>query len=276
MFNKKHKLLFCLLFTCLIFIIFPKKVGAVSIELSNYPSTISEDSFSIDVFVSGPSDGKNYLRIDLYKEGTNQYFGETFSGSEWYSGSIGTSYFAVDIVNSTASATLEGRFGNPSSSEYPGPGSYRLKIRRYTSPSNYSSNDQQTPIAVDIEVDRSTPEPTDEPTEEPTSDPTDTPTVKPTSTPIVTKSPTPKPTKTPTPDPTEETEFQEEVLGIQSEKESPTPEEELKESSEKPKVSILAIVFVILGISFVGFSGFAFFKQKGLNNNVNGKNKEII
>lgn len=272
--NKKNKLSYFLL-TFLIFILFPKKVLAVTINISNYPSSISSDSFNVDVFISGPSDGENYLRIDLYKEGTIQYFGETFNGGEWYSGSSGTSYFAVDIIDSTASATLQARVGDPSSTEYPGPGLYKLRIRRYTSSSSYSSGDQ-TPVNINIEVSTPTPDPTNEPTEDPTSVPTSSPTIKPTSTPAVTKSPTSKPTKTPTPEPTEETEFQEEVLGIQSEKESPTPEEELQESSEKPKVGILAIVFVILGISFVGFSGFAFFKQKGLNNNESGKDQKII
>lgn len=120
------------------------------------------------------------------------------------------------------------------------------------------------------------PSPTPSPTSTltPTSSPTNTPTSTPTATPV--KTPTPKPTKTPTPEPTEETELQEKVMGIQSEKESPAPEVELQESSEKPKVSIVAIVFVILGISFVGFSGFAFFKQKGLNSSESEKSTKII
>ena len=273
MFNKKKILLHLLLF--LIFILFPKKINAVTININNSPSIISTGSFNVDVFISGPSDGKNYLRIDLYKEGTTQYFGETFNGTDWYSGSIGTNYFAVDIVDSTASATLSGRIGNPSSSEYPGPGAYKLRIRRYTSSSSYSTGDQ-VPVNVNIEVSTPTPNPTEEPINDPTSTPTSTPTLKPTSTPLPTKSPSPKPTKTPTPELTEETGIQVEVLGIQSEKQSPIPQEELQESSEKPKVSIVAIVFVILGISFVGFSGFAFFKQKGLNNNESEKYNKIL
>lgn len=92
--------------------------------------------------------------------------------------------------------------------------------------------------------------------------------------PTSTKTPTPKPTKTPTPKPTEES-FQEEVLGIQYQEVSPTPSEEPEIISEKPKVNILAFVFIVFGILFVGFSVFAFLKQKGLNND-SGKNQEII
>ncbi|MFH1971172.1 MAG: lamin tail domain-containing protein [Patescibacteria group bacterium] len=124
-----------------------------------------------------------------------------------------------------------------------------------------------------------TPTPTLESTVQPisssTSSPTNSPTLKPTSTPAATKAPTLKPTNTPNPKSTGKI-FNEEVLGIQNENESPNLTEESEENSEKSKVSILSILFIVLGISFVGFSGFAFFKQKRLNNNEGEKNKEII
>lgn len=114
--NKRFKLLFPFFIFFLLFI-FPQKIFAVTIEISNYPAVIGTDPFNVNVYVSGPSDGKNYLRIDIYKESTTNYFGETYNGADWYSGSSGTSYFAVDIINSTASATLQGRVGNPSLTE---------------------------------------------------------------------------------------------------------------------------------------------------------------
>lgn len=271
--NKKNRLIY-LLFVFSIFILFPKNVFAVTINISNCPAVITTNSFNVDVSVSGASDGKNYLRIDLYKEGTTRYFGETFNGNEWYSGSIGTSYFAVDIIDSTASAKLEGRVGNPSLTEYPGPGNYKLRIRRYTASGSSSSSDQ-TPVNVTIQVTTPTPEPTSEPTATVISTPPNSPTLTSTSTPVATKTPTLKPKSTPTSKPTEKSNG-EEVLGVQSESGSPNPTEESEESSEKSKVSILSLVFIVLGISFVGFSGFAFFKQKGLNNNESEKGKEII
>ena len=125
-----------------------------------------------------------------------------------------------------------------------------------------------------------TPSPTPSPTPTVTSTSTPTPTATSTSTPnstvVPTRTPTPKPTKTPTPEPTQEEEVEEEVLGIQSEIINSSPIVENQEETEKPKISIFAILFIVLGISFVGFSGFAFFKQKGLNNRENEKNNKII
>lgn len=270
--NKRNKLLL-LFFIFLTFLLFPKKTLAVTINLSNVPSTITSDSFNINVSVSGPSDGKNYLRIDLYKEGTTNYFGETFNGSEWYSGSTGTSYFSVDIINSTASATLQGRIGNPSLTDYSGPGSYKLRIRRYTVSGNSASSDQ-TPIDINIQVATPTPDPTTQPTSTSTPTSTSSPTPTVTSTPIPTKTPTAKPTKTPTPEPTEES-IENSVLGIQEEV-SPSPTETPQDNLSKPKFSILALVFILFGFIFIGLAGFAFFKQKGLNNRESGKNQKII
>ncbi|MBU0998415.1 lamin tail domain-containing protein [Patescibacteria group bacterium] len=145
----------------------------------------------------------------------------------------------------------------------------------------------QTKSSVNIDQQSLCPTPTPSPTESPTPTPTATTTSSLTPTPTAsltpTKTLTPKSTKTPTlkPTSTSTTESLEEfvegdILGIQSESESPSPTEESEESTEKSKVSIFSIVFIVLGISFVGFSGFAFFKQKRLNNNEGEKNKEII
>lgn len=271
--NKSNKLIF-FLFIFLFISFFPKKVFAVTLDISNYPSVINSDPFSVDVFVSGASDGKNYLRIDLYKDGTTKYFGETFNGVDWYFGSTGISYFAIDIIDSTASATLQGRFGSPSLTEYLGPGNYKLRIRRYTS-SGGSSTTDQTPVDVNIQVATPTPEPTSEPTNTPTSSPTNSPTLTPTPTPVVTKTPTIKPTNTPSPNETEES-LNMEVLGIQIEDNLINSTQSSEENNDKPKSNFLPILFIVLGISFVGFSGFAFFKQKRLNNSEDEKNSEVI
>ncbi len=164
----------------------PHKVFAVTISVDQYPLSISQDPFTVDVSISGASEGQNYLRVDLYKEGTINYFGETFNGADWYGGSDGKSYSSVAIDSSkTASANIQARIGTPSITEFPGAGTYKLRIRRYTASGNQASNDQQTP--VDIEINYSLPTPTFTPT----------PTIKPTKTPTPTKSPTPTPTTKP-------------------------------------------------------------------------------
>lgn len=178
-----------------LFIFSTNKALAVSINISNHPSSIGSDPFSLDVAVLGANPGTNYLRIDLFKDGTSNYFGETFNGSGWMSSSNGTDYFPITITDSsaTASATIQGRIGSPSAGDYIGPGPYKLKIRRYTSSSSYSFSD-----LVDVNITLSTPTPTLTPTPESTTTPS--PTNTPTPTP--TKTPTPVPTKTPTPKPT--------------------------------------------------------------------------
>ncbi|TSC88165.1 MAG: gamete and mating-type specific protein A [Microgenomates group bacterium Gr01-1014_16] len=169
---------------------------AVTITLSNVPSSISTDPFTLNVDISGPNPGTNYLRVDLFKDGTSNYFGETNNGSVYYGGSDGLQYFPVTInAEGTASAQLTARIGNPSHTDYPGSGQYKLKIRRYTSAdSNSSSNSND----VQITFDWPTPTPTSTP--QPTSPPAPTNTPAPTTTPKL--SSTPKPSATPTPKPT--------------------------------------------------------------------------
>jgi cell division septation protein DedD len=202
----------------LLFLFLSTSAKAVTISVSSPSATISADIFKVDVAVLGATNATNYLRVDLYKEGTTNYFGETYNGSDWYSGSDGKSYFPVQILNSSAAATLQVQIGNPGSTEYSGPGSYKLKIRRYTSSGSAASNDTQTPIdvqivyATPIPTPTFTPTPTTVPTAVPTEIPTTAPTQKPTNTPSPSHTPrptptikpssTPKPSRTPTPEST--------------------------------------------------------------------------
>ncbi|MFC1625219.1 hypothetical protein ACFL15_02510 [Patescibacteria group bacterium] len=142
---------------------------------------------------------------------------------------------------------------------------------RFSIQTKSSSNiDQQNPCP--------TPTPSSSPSPTPTATSILTPTPIVTPTPIITstptKSPTPKPTKTPIHKPTEKA-LEQEVLGVQDQKADPSPTKEPDEGSEKPKVNILAILFITFGIIFVGISVFAFIKQKGLNK-LDEKNQEII
>jgi hypothetical protein len=183
------------LFLFLFCFLIPKSVSAVSITINNFPSTISSDNFLVEATISGATNATNYLRVDLYKEGTSNYFGETFNGSDWYIGSEGKNFFPVQIQNSSASASIYAQLGNPSTTYYPGPGAYKMKIRRYTASGSYSSTDIQTPVDIQITYTFPTPTPTESPS--PTQTPTPTSAPTPTSTPV--KTPTPTIQKTPTP-----------------------------------------------------------------------------
>lgn len=252
----RRKFLFFFLLIAIFFLFSGGKVLAVTININTYPSSISADPFSVDVYITGPNPGTNYLRIDLFKEGTTNYFGETFSGTDWYGGSEGKQYFPITIgEEKTASASVQGRVGNPSLTEYPGPGNFKLRIRRYTSSGSAASGDQQTSVDIQITVSIPTPTPV------PTSEPTPTPVSEPTDVPIPTpKPPTPTPTKkiTPTPTlkitPTVATESGE-ILG--EEESSPagfypleaTAEAEAeKEATPSGKKTVLAKIFLGLGL----------------------------
>ncbi|HTK03393.1 MAG TPA: hypothetical protein VL401_01325 [Alphaproteobacteria bacterium] len=250
----RHKLII-LVFSVLFLFIFPSTVAAVTVTINSFPSTVSStDPFQVEVSVTGATNATNYLRVDLYKEGTSNYFGETYNGSDWYNGSDGKSYFPIQIQNASASATISAQLGNPSINDYTGPGAYKLKIRRYTSSGSVSSNDTQTPVDIQFTYTLPTPTPTATPTStpNPTSTPTPTPTKTPTSTPVPTptKTPTPKPTisSTPTDSPTPE------VLSAATFEPDPTATEEpiLEEKSvNTSKPPIFAFVLIGAGVVLI-------------------------
>lgn len=247
------KLIIFLVAFLAIFLFCPKKTLAVTITIDNFPSSISSDAFNVDVSIIGSNPGTNYLRVDLYKEGTTKYFGETWSGTSWYEGSDGNQYFPIAIgPESTASATIQGRVGNPTLGEYPGPGSFKLRIRRYTSSGNPASKDQQTPVDVQITV------PIQSPTPSPSSSPS--PSSAPASSP--TSSPTPSPSLTPSPKAVKVTGAT--LLGkILGEESSPagffpweaTEEAKSQEATVSPRAKFISKLFLGLGLIFLVFSG---------------------
>lgn len=183
-----------------------KPAFAVTITLSNVPGSITVDPFTFNVSITGASAGTNYLRVDLYKDATTNYFGQTYGANGWYGDSDYTQYFPITIVSGQPwIGQLQGRVGNPTITQYDAPGSYRLRVRRYTSSGNYTSSeaDAASTIVV-IAFPTITPTPTDVPTPTATpKPPTATPTPKPTVTPIPTNTPKPiirvaTPTEVPT------------------------------------------------------------------------------
>lgn len=157
------KILICLFF--FLSYIFPQKTLAVTLTINSYPTQIWADPFTINVSISKEAKtGTNYLRVDLFKEGTANYFGETYNGNIWYSGSEGKQYFPVSVtLNATTSATFQAKVGNPKTSEFPGSGQYKLRIRRYTDSGSLASGDIQTPVDVNINLLTPTPTPTPPP-----------------------------------------------------------------------------------------------------------------
>lgn len=243
-------LIFVNLFIC-------SEVHAVTIVINSYPGTVnSTNSFQVTASVSGAINATNYLRVDLYKDGTSNYFGETYNGSDWYSGSDGKTYFPIQIQNASASANLSFQIGNPSATDYPGPGTYKLRIRRYTSSGSPASNDLQIP--VDIQINYIFPAPTPSPAPSSTTAPTPTPTPTKTPTPIPTKTPIPSPKKTPSPAPTPIPTNTPNgvILGVETVFPSP-------QAIDNPKTGfpLLAIVFIVLGMGLIGYSVISIIKS---------------
>lgn len=184
----------------LFFLHFVKSVFAVTVTIFNYPSTITEDAFTITASVSGATTGTNYLRIDLFKDGTTNYFGETFNSSDWYGGSTYSQYLPITIQTGVNwNGDIQGRIASPTISQYDGSGAYKIRLRRYTSGGGYTSSEaNNSAVAISIVLPTSTPTPTATPTPAPTSSPTQTPTPTRTPTPTqIPNTPTPKPSATP-------------------------------------------------------------------------------
>lgn len=188
------------LLLALLSLAFPGIVHAVDVSLSNYPTSVADEEFSVTVTVAGASSGTNYLRLDLYQEGTTSYFGETDNGTYWYGGSDGKLYAPLSIASSSAELVLHARLGEPTLAQYPGPGTYKMRVRRYTSSGNQASNDTQTPVTITLTKTWPSPTPTPPPPPSPTPTPSPSPTPSPTPTPTPTPH-SPPPTPPPSPSP---------------------------------------------------------------------------
>jgi hypothetical protein len=185
-------------------IIFVSPIFAVSVTITNFPSVITVDPFTVTASISGAATGTNYLRIDVYKDGMQSYLGETYNGSDWCSSSNGKDYFPINVQSGKFwSGDVQARIGDIIGTSYDGQGSYKMRLRRYTSSGSPGSEDPDN-SAVSIVINIPTPTPTNTPTPTSTPVPTSTPTSTVTSTPTRTPTPThtPTPTKTPTATPT--------------------------------------------------------------------------
>lgn len=233
---------------------------AVILTYTNTPTSIGKDPFTIGVTIDGASAGTNYLRIDLYKEGSTNYFGETYNGSSWYKGSAGTLYFPLTIgEDKIATASVQGKVGEPTSGEYPGPGQYKLRVKRYTNSGNPASGDTQTPVSVDITLPAISPSPTPLPKSTPHPTPASSPSNFPTprATPAVIRY---SPRVTPRHVPRSSINVAQILGDTASSTASP-----FSSPSAAPKPGSIAapvgIIMMIAGIGLSGVGGFLAYKQ---------------
>ncbi len=177
---------------------FVSSVSAVSTTIIQSPTSVGDEVFALTVSISGATAGTNYLRADLYLPDTKNYFGETDNTQAWYGGSDGKQYYPVTInPGQPTIATVSARLGEPSLTDYPGPGLYKLRVRRYTSSGNQGSEEVQP---VDITLTKTLPTPTPSPIPSPTPSPSIEPSVAPSPTPtpsvatsVPSRPPSPKP-----------------------------------------------------------------------------------
>lgn len=175
-------------------------VFAVTVSITDFPSTITDQPFTLVASISGASAGTNYLKIDIYKDGTSNYFGETFNGSDWYNGSIYSQYFSINLQSGIPwSGSVQGRIGSPNSTEFDRTGSYKLRLRRYTNGGGYTSaeaNGSAVTVSINLPTPTNTPTPSPTPTQAPTNTPTPSPTTTITPTPMPTLRPVTSPAAT--------------------------------------------------------------------------------
>lgn len=188
------QLSFCLFGFFITFFFIHSHALAVTVNINQYPQTITQDPFTVSASISGATNGTNYVRVDIYKEGSTNYFGETYNGADWYSGSDYHQYLPIIIANGQWTGTIQGSLGSPSTSEYDGMGAYRIRLRRYTGGGTTNATEaDNSSVSITIVVPTPTPTPTNTPTPNPTSPPTATPkpTVTPTPVPTTKSSPSP-------------------------------------------------------------------------------------
>src|SRR5581483_4496060 len=136
-----------------------KLIFPVIIVISSYPASLnSNDPFEVEIEIKGARKGTNYIKLEIYKDGTNSSFGETFNNKDWYNGSDPFSYPSVNIDSPNTSTRIKGRLGE----NFPESGIYKLSVKRFTS-SGLLAKDTQSPVDIKIEYKSDTPTPSPSP-----------------------------------------------------------------------------------------------------------------
>lgn len=208
------------------------------------------------------SDGRCFLQGTL-RQGSGNQFGQTQNNSgSWvdYVSSPETEYiqstfFSFQPVAGTWSGQLKMRFST-SDPLYKGPGSYELKLQRFSGNSKSGPSGESSSLVINLDIALPTPTPTSAPTPIPTP----TPPANPTPTPILKPTPTSKPSPTPKSSPTPLDSPQPTAEAVTSTP-SPSPQV-LGESTSKS--NILSYVLIAVGAILVLVSvGLFFVNRRG-------------
>lgn len=227
------------------------KVLAVSLSIDSSPSKVNTPEFDISVTITGAKPATNYLKALVYKEGTRDYVGQTWNGSEWYKGPEGKNYFPLTISGKTTNTTLKIQIAPETEN-----GEYLLSVKRFTASGN-SADDSITEAHLFLEL--------------PKAEPTKSPNI-PSPTPLSTPLPTPLPSIFKTIEPTIEPEIVSSpstpsvVLAAETETvayKTKEPVETIQSSTNYAEFT-LGIFMLAAGLMSIIFGGIKIFKKAGL------------
>ena len=268
------------LISALVFLfLFASSVAAIDFTISN-PSVVN-DEVTVDVNVLGLS-SPNYLQGMFTKSTTSPaYFGHTQNNHEdWYKYSgaytkeeIVLNFFSFSSQNSSWSGQLKIK-NDPDDQDYLGPGSYVLRVKRYTGNSD-SAAQTSNDLNVDLAYVLATPTPTE------------TPTATPVSTPVPTAAPTQTPTAIPTAVPTATTAIRtiaplstvsatagavavtesadDLILGLRNELASVESSSVASAEGNRRKFSLFPAILIVSGLGCIAGAIFAFKKNAQVN-----------
>lgn len=257
-------------------------VHAASISITSSPTTIEElQEFNVGFSASSlDPDTQYYIKVRV---GTNNSYtkAETKNNGSWFGDTDGWESFPIQTTGASGAlvGTVTARVKNTADA---GANNLYVRLRKVGSSSNVSPDGESTIQVTDA------PTPTPTPSPVPTNTNTPTPTKTPTNTPIPTKSNTPTPSKKLTTTPTS-TEINSTSLGDDN---TPTPEiilgahtvsenqpegeliEENKNSLSLGK-SFIAGGFALVGLTFIGLSGYSLLKGRSGRVSKNSDTMEI-
>jgi len=237
--------------------------AAISFSITN--PTYENEMVNVDVSLSGLTtsscaSSSCYLQAGLKNFRTDRYFGFTKNDKgDWivYNSStdkttIQSTFFTFSPINGNWTGKISAK-ADPNDTDYEGPGSYGLRLWRYTGNSDNSAGDPTNELSITLTGPTLTPTNTSTPTQTPTDTPTHTCTPKPTNTvtPTLTNTPTVNPSTTLTP--SIEEDEREQDIGSSNEENSEVAEvlgaEATQSSMINPQTSFRTFV---IAFAFVG------------------------
>lgn len=176
--------IWCLLFS---HYYFSSEAYAASVTLTNLSSdkissTDQEVEVSVKLTIDVATGTNYYLRGVFYQDGTHNYCGFTWNGSEWYSGPYTVNegwkkFLPVSIASSSAETDLKAKLDQQDSGCKQS-GTYKFKVERFTS-SGSGSFDSQNELTYLIDIPTISPAPSASPTVKPSAVVKSSATVKP-------------------------------------------------------------------------------------------------